>query len=100
MRSTPLASTILLVTLLLSPGRPTPVHAASQEEIEAKLKAFEAEIGALRRELQDAGKPAPATAPTAPTAPPAGAPPAGARQARRHPRAPRRRRPPSRAPRC
>jgi hypothetical protein len=64
-----LATTTALMTLLLSTVHATPIHAASPEEIEAKLKALEEQVGALRRELQDARKPAPPSAPAPATAP-------------------------------
>src|SRR5262249_22968688 len=64
-----LATTTAFMTLLLSTAHAAPIHAASPEEIETKLKALEEQVGALRRELQDARKPAPAPAPTPATAP-------------------------------
>src|SRR5262245_16792306 len=66
------------VTMLVSFGNAAPTHAASPEELDAKLKALQDQVDALKKELEKS-RPAPAVAaPPAPTpAPPAGAPPAG-----------------------
>lgn len=71
-RRSPIVAWLLLVLLVL--GWAPAVRAAAPEEIEQKLKALEAEIGALKRQLDQAKTappPAPAPAPPAQTAPPA-----------------------------
>ena len=72
------ASFAALLTLLVSFGSAAPADAASPEELDAKLKALQEQVDALKRELEKSRQAPAVAAPPAPApAPPAETPAAG-----------------------
>src|SRR5262245_47055675 len=63
----------LLTTILVSFGRAVPAEAASPEGLDAKLKALQEQVAALKRGLEKPRRAPPVAAPRVP-APPAGPP--------------------------